>query len=183
MIRAALLFWDGTNICTVRNAFRGCFLIMQASRVISKTRATFKPVLTGGYLMLTARGTSKTEKLSIEEILRFLVWLLRKLFTLVWVMFLFTKQTCFGIFLLTLLLGTWWGFSFSPCPWIVTFLLGSDTWVPKETASSPLGERLNGPLDLTNSLVLDSSSSSGMFPSLRTLSQMKQTQRKYKTYL
>ena len=97
---------------TVRNAFRGCFLILQASRVISKTRATFKSVLTGGYLMLTARGTSKTEKLSIEEILRFLVWLLRKLFTLVWVMFFFTKQTCFGIFLLILLLGTWWGVPF-----------------------------------------------------------------------
>ena len=62
-IRAALLLWDGTNICTVRNAFRGCFLTMQASRVISRTRATFKSVLTGGYLMLTARGTSKTEKL------------------------------------------------------------------------------------------------------------------------
>ena len=83
MILAALLLWDGTNICTVRNAFRGCFLTMQASRVISRTRATFKSVLTGGYLMLTARGTSKTEKLSIEEVLPFLVRLLRKLFTLV----------------------------------------------------------------------------------------------------
>ena len=112
MIRAALLLWDGTNICTVRNAFRGCFLTMQASTVISRTCATFKSVLTGGYLMLTARGTSKTEKLSIEEVLPFLVRLLRKLFTLVLVMIFFTIQTCFGLFLLTLLLGTWCRFHF-----------------------------------------------------------------------
>ena len=83
MIRAALLLWDGTNICTVRNTFLGSFLNMETCRVISRTRATFKSVLTGGYLMLTARGTSKTKKFLIEEVLPFLVRLLCKLFTLV----------------------------------------------------------------------------------------------------
>ena len=56
---------------------------METCRVISRTRATFKSVLTGGYLMLTARGTSKTKKFLIEEVLPFLVRLLCKLFTLV----------------------------------------------------------------------------------------------------
>jgi len=60
MIRAALLLWDGTSICTVRYTFRGCFLIMQAIRVISRTRATYKSVLTEGYYFCLPYTVTRT---------------------------------------------------------------------------------------------------------------------------